>query len=259
MTFFFTRTSMLVLMVTTALGASAETIATVNGKVIPNTRLEALEYNQRAMRKGAKPLSKAELVEALSDLELASQEAEKLGLSSTELFQNRLVLSRQGLMTQELVLHLMLKNSPSEADIQVEFEKSRGISFRPRHKLHRITVKNEDTAIQAIARIKSGESFNDVAKQLSIDSDQPQGGDAGWHSESTMPDSINKIMSTLKPGQMTEIPVKSSLGFHVVRLDEVGTEKVAPTTNEKRAIAEALATRLVENYLKDLRAKAVIK
>ena len=56
MTFFLARTSMLVLMVTTVLGASAGTITTVNGKVIPDARLEALKYDQRAMGKGAKPL-----------------------------------------------------------------------------------------------------------------------------------------------------------------------------------------------------------
>ena len=251
---------MLVLLAGVAIGVAAETIATVNGKAIHSARLEAMERN--ALMSGgaaATQQPRAELVNTLVDLELASQEFERLGLAEDALIQNRMEVARQGLILQELVMHHMTKNIPSEADVQAEFEKSHGIVYRDRHKLHRITVETEALAKDAIMRLKNGEQFEDLARQLSIDGDAQAGGDMGWQPQGAMLDALNQVVKTLEPGEITQTPVESPLGFHVVRLDEVGTYKVGPKGKAAQKIAMTLIELSVANYLKELRAKAVIE
>ena len=68
-------------------------------------RLEALERN--ALMSGgaaAKQQPRAERVNTLVELELASQEFERLGLANDALIQNRMELARQRLMLQDLVV-----------------------------------------------------------------------------------------------------------------------------------------------------------
>lgn len=254
------RAGMLVLLAGIALGATAETIATVNGKAIPMARLEALERNA-LMSGGAagKQQPRAELIKNLVDLELASQEFERLGLAKDALIQNRMEVARQGLMLQELVVDYMTKNIPSEADVQAEFEKRNGIVYRDRHKLHRITVGTKTLAEDAIKRLKDGEQFEELAKQLSIDGDAKAGGDMGWQLQGDMLEALNQVVKTLKPGEITQTPVESPLGYHVVRLDEVGSYKVGPRGKAAQKIARTLIETSLENYLKELRAKAVIE
>jgi len=242
-----------------ASGAAAETIAIVNGKAIPSIRLEALENNALVGGTPAQQQPRADLVKNLVELELASQEFDKLGLASDALFQSRLELTRQEQILQKLVFDYVAQHIPSDADIQAAFEKRFGVVYRYRHKLHRITVGTEALAKDAIMRLNGGETFEELAKQMSIDGDAQAGGDMGWQPEGAMLEAINLVVKTLKPGEITQTPVRSPLGFHVIRLDEVGTYKVGPQGKEKQKILEALVTRLADNYLKGLRAKADIE
>lgn len=249
-----------VLLAGVAIGAAAETIATVNGKAITSARLVALESNA-LISKGAAATQQpqAELINTLVDLELASQEFERLGLGNDELIQNRMEVARQGLILQELMLEYMKKHIPSEADVQAEFEKRNGIVYRDRHKLHRITVGTKTLADDAIKRLKNGEQFEELAKELSIDGDAQAGGDMGWQAQGDMLEALNLLVKTLKPGEITQTPVESPLGYHVVRLDEVGTYRLVPKGKAAQKIARTLIELAVENYFKELRAKAVIE
>lgn len=116
----------LLVLASLASAAAAETIVIVNGKAIPSIRLEALENNALAGGTPAQQQPRAELIKKLVDLELASQEFDKLGLASDALFQSRLELTRQGQILQKLVFYHVAKNIPSDADIQAAFESATG-------------------------------------------------------------------------------------------------------------------------------------
>jgi len=66
-------------------------------------------------------------------------------------------------------------------------------------------------------------------------------------------------MVALKKGDITETPVKTQFGYHVIKLEDVRPAKV-PTLEEVRPqIAEALQQKKLAAYQEELRKKAKIQ
>jgi len=82
---------------------------------------------------------------------------------------------------------------------------------------------------EADSKIKSGESFDEVAKEFSEGESAKTGGDLGWFSAEQMLPEISEKVFQMEKGQTSSI-IQSQLGFHIVRLDdkkeENGTQMV---------------------------------
>jgi peptidyl-prolyl cis-trans isomerase D len=98
-------------------------------------------------------------------------------------------------------------------------------------------------AAQAAARIRGGEPFAAVAKEISEDpGSAAQGGDLGWFERGVMVKEFEDVAFTLPPGQLSD-PVRSPFGFHVIEVTEV-REPVAPTLEAARARVEQAVRQL---------------
>jgi peptidyl-prolyl cis-trans isomerase D len=75
----------------------------------------------------------------------------------------------------------------------------------------------------AMARLKAGEPFPKVAKELSEDGSAAQGGDLGEKTDSFV-EPFKVAADKLKPGEMTPEPVETEFGFHIIMRDGVRTE-----------------------------------
>lgn len=113
----------------------------------------------------------------------------------------------------------------------------------------------EEIRTQAVA----GESFTQLAIARSQAQDALEGGDLGWRNKSQMPNMFARQVSTMRPGEISEV-LRSGSGFHIFRiLDVRGNERVMVTqvlsrhilirTNAIREDAE------VEQDLKALRTR----
>jgi peptidyl-prolyl cis-trans isomerase SurA len=71
----------------------------------------------------------------------------------------------------------------------------------------------------ALARIRSGEDFARVARELSEDGNRERGGEIGMRPAARLPDLFVAAVRPLQPGQVSEI-VRSGAGFHVLKLLE---------------------------------------
>ena len=92
-------------------------------------------------------------------------------------------------------------------------------------------------AQQAIDRIRAGEPFATVAKELSDDpGSAEQGGDLGSFERGVMVKEFEEAAFGLPPHQLSE-PVRSPFGFHVIEVTEV-RESAAPTFEAARARVE---------------------
>jgi peptidyl-prolyl cis-trans isomerase D len=74
-----------------------------------------------------------------------------------------------------------------------------------------------------MARLKAGEPFPKVAKELSEDGSAAQGGDLGEKTESFV-EPFKVAADKLKPGEMTPEPVETEFGYHIIMRDGVRTE-----------------------------------
>lgn len=75
-------------------------------------------------------------------------------------------------------------------------------------------------ATEALSRIKRGDDFAAVAKQISEDTlTSGNGGDLGWMKEGAVSSSFSAAAFALKPGGTTEI-IRTPFGFHIVKMIE---------------------------------------
>lgn len=88
-------------------------------------------------------------------------------------------------------------------------------------------------AEQALARVRGGEAFATVAREMSDDASRERGGELGLRSAERLPDLFVDAVRALDPGQATL--VRSGAGFHVLRLVERRAASPADTVPETRA------------------------
>ena len=66
-------------------------------------------------------------------------------------------------------------------------------------------------------------------------------------------------MTKLAKGQLTETPVKSQFGYHIIRLDDVRDAQLPKLEEVKPQIAQQLQQQKLAKYQDDLRAKAKVE
>ena len=94
-----------------------------------------------------------------------------------------------------------------------------------------------DKAEQALAQLKGGADFAQVAAGSSDASDALKGGDIGWRSSDRIPPLFANELQHLKPGQTTAV-LRSPTGFHILKLIEKrsSSEQVVITQTHARHI-----------------------
>ena len=70
----------------------------------------------------------------------------------------------------------------------------------------------------AMARVKAGESFETVAREVSEDGNRSQGGVIGMRAADRLPDLFVDAVKALKPGDVAPTLLRSGAGFHVLKL-----------------------------------------
>ena len=72
----------------------------------------------------------------------------------------------------------------------------------------------------AMARVKAGEPFDTVAREISEDGNRSQGGVIGMRAADRLPDVFVDFVKVLKPGDVAPTLLRSGAGFHVLKLIE---------------------------------------
>jgi len=86
-------------------------------------------------------------------------------------------------------------------------------------KISQIEVKSEAEAKDALAALKSGGNFSEVAKQCSIGATAAAGGGLGWQAKGKMLPEFEAACAKLKkPGDLTEV-IKTPFGYHIVQFE----------------------------------------
>lgn len=97
-----------------------------------------------------------------------------------------------------------------------------------------ILVPDEAKAKEIIAQLDKGADFADLAKANSTDPSAKQNnGELGWFKKGDMLPEFSDAAFALKPGQITQTPVHTRFGWHVIKLEERRTAP-APSLDEVR-------------------------
>jgi len=99
------------------------------------------------------------------------------------------------------------------------------------------------------ARWQAGEDFQLLAKLNSEDENRNKGGDIGWVSQGESFPEFDKIMTVLKPGEVSEA-VRTQMGMHLLQLVELRENEVG---EERRRLAakQGVRVRKVDEAFED--------
>lgn len=88
-----------------------------------------------------------------------------------------------------------------------------------RLRLHHLLVAAAGEARRVEERLRAGEDFTALARELSLDPSAPGGGDQGEIAVDDLPPGFAAQVARLQPGEVSE-PIQASDGWHLFRLDE---------------------------------------
>lgn len=267
----------------------------INGQLI--NKAEFLAAFEKSLQKD-QPLTGIEREELqrsflvqLIDRELIHGEARRLGIAVTEadieaaLQSHRqdypgaafeTMLQERGLtledwrdeLRESLIMEKLLEEAVysrvevSEMEVAAYYEANRDQFDRPAQvRARQILVATEAEGQKALAQLRQGQPFAEVAREYSLSPDAEQGGDLGFFSRGEMPPEFDAVVFDLPVNRLSEL-VKSEYGYHIFLVEE---KRQAAQLKQKEVIEEIRT--LLEGqkkeevyleWLQELRSKAAI-
>lgn len=149
----------------------------------------------------------------------------------------RLKEYQEGMLMEMYIRELYEKElTPNEAEVDQYFEANKNDFMRPVEVTARhILVPSKEEAEKAVARLKSGEDFAKIAKEVSTDvSSAMNGGKIGPFRKGELVPEFEKAVFALKTGKTSDI-VETQFGFHVIQKI---SEKALSAGNEEKSKAD---------------------
>jgi peptidyl-prolyl cis-trans isomerase C len=244
-----------------------KSIATVDGEKITvqefNAELDKIPINMKMLV--ASQSGKRDFLDRLIVKKLLLKEARKENVEKDKAFQDRLADIKEQLIIETLLkkkVNTEVKLTDEDLEKYYDAHKEefkRGAEIQTRQ----IVVKTEPEAKELEARIAKGEDFADLAKRYSIDpSAKNTGGDIGFHPKGTLiPEYEAAAFNLTKVGQVSK-PVKTQLGYHIIKLEGMKESAYVPFPEVKDFIRQKMTqekqAEVVQKYIEDLKKKSKI-
>ncbi|WP_297297161.1 peptidylprolyl isomerase [uncultured Methylovirgula sp.] len=235
--------------------AAAAVLATVNGVNITDDdlRIAAQDLGDSIPRQLDAKGRQQYLLDYLIDGTLVAQKALQDKLDQGPDFAKELAYYRSKVL-MEALLTKVAREAVTPENLQKTYEEA-AKAQKPEEEIHarHILVATEAEAEAVEKRLKAGEDFAKVAKELSKDTGS-DGGDLGWFTkEKVVPEFANAAFK-LKVGDISA-PVKSEFGWHIIQVLAVRQTQFPPFDQVKNQVTayviQKAQTELVESLRKD--------
>ena len=238
--------------------ASAQNVTLVNGKPVPKARVEALiQQVTKSGQQQRSPELEAQVKDEVVRREIFMQEAAKRGIPQSKDYRDQMELAQQMLLIRGLMEDFRLKNPVGDADAQVEYDKFKATNSGNEYRARHILVEKEEDAKALIAQIKAGGNFEELAKKNSKDTGSAaNGGDLDFANPNNFVPEFSKAMIALKKGEMTQEPVKSQFGYHIIKLEDTRAATFPGFDDVKAQIKQRLEQAKMAEFQQGLVEKA---
>lgn len=244
----------------TAQPQSNTPMAKVNGVAIPQSRLEFIIKARAAQGQPDSPETRKALREDLITEEIIAQDALKKGLDKDPDFISQMEIARLTALVRAYQIDYVKNHPVSDEELRQEYEALKTQMGDKEYKAHHILVGTEAEAKDIIARIKKGGKLDKIAQEKSLDAgSKNKGGELEWSPAGSYVQPFAEALTKLNKGQLTEQPVKTPFGWHVIRLDDVRPLKIPPFEEIKQNLAQRVLQRQFANFVADLRTKAKVE
>jgi peptidyl-prolyl cis-trans isomerase SurA len=174
-----------------------------------------------------------------------------------ERLREREVYTRIRISDEEIERQLQARRAAAAADAEVNIAQI--LVAVPEGADEATVMARRARAEAALARVKAGEPFDRVAREVSEDGNRERGGEIGFRPAARLPDLFTEAVKSFKPGDVSAAPLRSGAGFHILKLiDRKGDAAVSITQTRARHVlirtsaqlpAEVAARRLAEYRL----------
>lgn len=244
----------------TAAHAQGAPVATVNGTPI-RAELGELMFKDQAQNSGGRTPEQIRnaVRDDLINREVIAQEARRTGLLKKPELDTRYELAQQIALVQLFMRDWIATNPVSEQEMRKAYDDAVASAPDKEYKARHILLGTEAEAQKTIAELKKGLKFEELARLSKDAANANSGGDLGWTVPSALDKAFADALQKLGKGQVSEAPVRTRFGWHVIRLDDTRALKMPPFETLKPRIMQQLTQRKIENMVRDLRAKAKIE
>lgn len=200
---------------------------------------------------------RAYLINYLIDMKLAARKAEADRMAESDDFKRKIVYFREKALMQGLLDRIRDGAVTSEALKKVYDEAAAGQGKEDEVKASHILVPTEEEARAALKRVRGGEDFAKVAKEVSKDPGSP-GGSLGWFTKDRMVPAFAEVAFKTPKGTISE-PVQSQFGWHIIRVEDKRSKEFPPFEAVKDQIVRFVARRAHAVEIEKLRGAAKIE
>ena len=235
-------------------------IATVDGEQILSSQiLQAFQQLPRQHRQRGLRAVYGQLLEELINGRLLTIHGRLNNLAGDPEVKTAVKVAEDSIIGR-VYLNRLVKQSITEEKLKARYDElARNTPSRPEVWARHILVPTEDEAKEVVKMIKGGQPFEEVAKVHSKDSAGPQGGDLGYFRQSDMVKPFADRAFAMKPGEMTETPIKTEFGWHIIKVEDRRNSTVPPFTQVRPKITRDLGRLLTVEILTSARGAAKIE
>ena len=236
-------------------------LATVNGTPITTNTVSAFVRAQTGGRDIAlNDVQQQSVVKTLVNMELLSQAAEKAGFDKKADVQGDLEVGRMSTLAQLYVQDYLKSHQPTPDQIKAAYDAKLKTMDSRQYKARHILVTDETLAKSLITQLDHGANFAALAKKYSVDpGSKDKGGDLGdWFSGQAMVPEFSAALATLKKGEITQQPVHSQFGWHVIQLLDSRTVPSPSLDDMKEQLDNDMQQQAIKSLIDGLHSGAKI-
>ncbi len=244
-----------------AAAPAGATVATVNGRPITATRVDAIVRQGASSGRPDTPESRMSIVDGLATQMVVAEEAVRKGLDKAPEVVEQIEGIRQSVLANAYVQDFIKNNPVGDEALKAEYERIKATVTGTEYKARHILVQKEAEARDIIGKLrKDPGSFGKLAMEKSIDpGSKARGGDLGWFDTSLMVPEFGAAVSKLEKGKFSQEPVKTQFGYHVIVLDDSRPIEAPPFEEVKPNLAQQVQQQNLKKQVDDLKAKAKIE
>lgn len=244
---------------TAAKNAAGPAVAVVNGKTLTKSEFDLYVENvERQSKRQISEEEKTQLLDQFISMKLAAEVAEKDGVEKDGKVRDQLALARLNVLVDSGLQQWLEKNPVTDQELRPEYDAQVAQMPKEYHARH-ILVDDPAKAEALTKQLKAGGDFAKAAEKHSKDPSGKNGGDLGWFTLETMVKPFSDAVAALQPGQMTDAPVHSQFGWHVIKLEASRVASPPPFEEVKDRVKMLVQRKKLQNYLDDLRKNAQIE
>jgi peptidyl-prolyl cis-trans isomerase C len=245
-------------------------VAKVNGTEIHQSDLAVAEEEAGQLPPMSPDAKKDYLVQFISDMILVSKAAEAKKMGDTPEFKRKIAFTREKLLMEQLLtdtgksaltddaMHKVYDEAVKQMGQEQEVH-ARHILIRAAAGDDKASKDAEDKIKAVIVRLKSGEDFEKVAKEVTEDpSGKANGGDLGYFSKEQMVPEFSDTAFKLDKGQIS-VPVKTQFGWHVIKVEDKRLKPMPKFEEVKPQIEQYVTRKAQAELVTSLRASAKIE